>query len=692
MPTSILDRLEPDDRARLEQQLVPRQVLEGEVLAREGECRKAMYFVLSGHARIRRGDFDLGVVGPGGHFGELGLIAERPRAASVTAETDMLVGMLDEVCFQRLLEDDPRLATKLVRLLVSALGKQLVEMTDSVGALLEERSLPRHTMLTVEVDGEQKTVRTGTVAEAVLPSSVAGVPVVAAHVDGKAVSLSSPLTANAVVHPVLASHWEGERVLRKSAALLLFEAAAQFEPDLTLDVGASLGPALWIDVSSKSSAETPPVEVAQRLNDAFSRLVAQNVQLRQEQWTVEEAMDHFREKGQLRAASLLSTERGPTVLLVTAGSQYALSFGPIVPRASYLSEARIVPDGHGVILLTGEGAHVPVRGGDYAGALEGHARWLKSLGVGSVGDFNRGCIDGGVRDAVRVAEGFHEKRIGRIADTIAERLGHVRLVCVAGPSSSGKTTFLKRLKVQLQVEGIVPVELSLDDYYVDRDDTPKDEHGQLDYEVLEALNLPRLRHDVARMLAGEQIVTPRYDFVTGMSSPLGGKTVTLGPQHLLLLEGIHGLNPALLGDAVLRDQVYRIFIQPMSSLPLDHISRLNPSDLRLIRRIVRDRHSRGTHADANIKRWPSVRAGEKKHIFPCIGEADVVFDTSLVYEPGVLKAYAERYLLEVPPTSEAHATAHRLRQLLDRFVTIRADYVPPTSILREFIGESGFEY
>jgi uridine kinase len=321
-----------------------------------------------------------------------------------------------------------------------------------------------------------------------------------------------------------------------------------------------------------------------------------------------------------------------------------------------------------------------------------HQRWLAAMGVDSVGALSELCIDGRVSQLIRVAEGFHEKRISRIADQIAAARDRIRIISIAGPSSSGKTTFIKRLTVQLQIDGVNPVALSLDDYYVDRDRTPRDEAGEWDFEALEALDLARLQGDVRRLLDGEAVRTPRYDFQAGRSLPAGGHELQLRPGDALMLEGIHGLNPRLLGAIPQAGELYRIFIHPATSLPFDRLTRVSTTDLRLLRRIVRDRHQRGYKAAENIARWPSVQAGEREHIFPFQHEADAVFDSSLVYEPAVLKIFAERYLLEVPPDHPAYPTAHRLRYLVDSFVSIHPEHVPPTSLVREFIGGSGFEY
>jgi uridine kinase len=300
-------------------------------------------------------------------------------------------------------------------------------------------------------------------------------------------------------------------------------------------------------------------------------------------------------------------------------------------------------------------------------------------------------VRGSVPDLIRVSEGFQEKRLSAIADTIRDLGARASVVTIAGPSSSGKTTFIKRLRTQLQVNGIAPVELSLDDYYVDRDRTPRDAAGELDFEAFDALHVDLLREHLARLCAGERVRAARYDFKAGKSHEGGGKELQVGPGQVLMLEGIHGLNPRL-HELVPGGRVFGVFVCPLAQLPFDRVLRVHASDVRLLRRIVRDRHTRNLEAAANIARWPSVRAGERKHIFPYQHLAHAVFDSSLIYELSVLKVYAQRYLLEVPPEHPSTTTAFRLLTLLDRFVTIYPDHVPPTSILREFIGGSGFEY
>ncbi|HYG67156.1 MAG TPA: nucleoside kinase, partial [Anaeromyxobacteraceae bacterium] len=412
----------------------------------------------------------------------------------------------------------------------------------------------------------------------------------------------------------------------------------------------------------------------------------------------DEAAAHFHAVGWDDAACLLRVRRQPTVGLVSCGDVYALSMGPLLPSTGALRGFRLGVEGDHLFVelgprdprASGAGAVSPLPRDD--DMIAEHHRWLGAMKLRSVGAFDELCVDGRVSQLIRVAEGFHEKRIGRIADLVAAERARIRIISIAGPSSSGKTTFIRRLTVQLQIDGVNPVGISLDDYYVDRERTPRDANGELDFEAIEAIDLELLQDHVRRLLAGEVVHPPRFDFLTGKSLAEGGAPIHLRPGDVLMLEGIHGLNPRLLGRIPRKGELFRIFVNPVTTLAFDRLNRVSATDLRLIRRIVRDRHRRGYSAADNIRRWPSVQAGERAHIYPFEAEADAVFDSALVYEPAVLKVYAERYLLEVPVDDPAYPTAHRLRDLIDRFVSIYPDHVPPTSILREFIGGSGFEY
>jgi len=286
---------------------------------------------------------------------------------------------------------------------------------------------------------------------------------------------------------------------------------------------------------------------------------------------------------------------------------------------------------------------------------------------------------------VLVAEALHEQRIADIANQIVQRRDQVRVVLIAGPSSSGKTTFSKRLAVQLLTQGLSPFPLELDNYFVDREKTPRDEHGNYDFEHIDALDRERLAADVGRLLRGEEVQLPRYNFKEGRSEP--GEVVQLAPDQLIIMEGIHGLDPRLL-PGIPREQTFRIYASALTQLNLDCHNRVSTTDTRLIRRIVRDARDRGYTAEDTIGRWEAVRRGEKRWIFPFQEEADVMFNSALVYELAVLKPFAVPLLLQVPHHTSAHIEAKRLLSLLEWFVPLDASLVPDDSLLREFVGGS----
>ncbi len=318
-----------------------------------------------------------------------------------------------------------------------------------------------------------------------------------------------------------------------------------------------------------------------------------------------------------------------------------------------------------------------------------HHRWQQILGVRTVGDFNEAVKQGYSNDLINVSEALQEKKISQMAETIANKEG-VRVVLIAGPSSSGKTTFCKRLSVQLLTCGIKPIQISLDDYFVNRVDTPKDETGDYDYESLYALNIPLINEQFTALFKGEEVQLPSYNFQTGISE-MKGKKLRLEPNNVLIVEGIHALNPILTKD-IDDDKKFRIYASALTTILLDDHNYIPTTDNRLIRRIVRDYKYRGCSAQETIRRWPSVRAGEKKWIFPYQENADVMFNTAMLYEVAVLKAQAEAVLEQVPENCDEYAEAYRLRKFLSYFASLPFHSLPPTSLLREFLEGSSFKY
>lgn len=698
----------------------------GERLIREGGREHAMYVLLEGRAAIERGGVEYGALDPGAHFGDLSLVAGGPRPTTIVARTALRLACLSKERLELLEREQPAQALRLVRALLSGFAARLVDMSMCVGLSLRERNLPRQATFEVRVEGQARTVRSGTPVGDLLPETVGEHLVVAALVDRRPMSLRAPVSKGCSIEVLTTGHWEGKRIYRRSLMLLLVEAAHHVAPELVLRAEHSVGFALRVTVDADVE---PEASLAARVQEAMAKLVGDDRRLREEWWAVDEARRYFREKGWTGAAALLQTWREPAAMVASYGAVSSLSLEPLVERTGLLSGYALAPDDAGLLLYYGpQAATRPQTNNVVAPSVfpprlsktrpssipppglsadvyrearqtsrqlkrmtEPQQTWLRTMRIESVGDFNQACVSGSVSPLIRVAEGFHEKRIADIAEVIAAQHDQVRVVCIAGPSSTGKTTFIKRLSVQLQVAGIRPVGVSLDDYYVDRVSTPKTDKGEYDFEAFEALDGALLQDQLGALLEGREVSLASYDFATGLSHAGGGAQIGLGSKDVLLLEGIHGLNPRLL-ESLPEQSVFRVFVCPLAQLPFDRVARVHPSDVRLLRRIVRDRHARGYDAAATIARWPSVRRGERSHIFPFQHLADAIFDTSLLYELSVLRVYAERYLFEVPPDHPSYTTAYRLLGLLSRFVPIYPDHVPPTSILREFIGESGFEY
>ena len=323
------------------------------------------------------------------------------------------------------------------------------------------------------------------------------------------------------------------------------------------------------------------------------------------------------------------------------------------------------------------------------GIFKEHHQWQDIIGLRTIGDLN-GAITGGYSSQlIQVSEALQEKKIGKIADEIAQRKG-IKLVLIAGPSSSGKTTTCKRLSVQLAVNGIKPIGISLDDYFLDRDKTPRDEKGEYDFEHLHALNLPLFNEQLNALFKGDEVELPRYDFPTGKSVK-SGKRLRLHDDEVLVVEGIHALNPELTSQ-IPNEQIFRVYASALTTILLDNHNYIPTTDNRLLRRIIRDHKYRGVSAKDTIHRWPSVRAGENKWIFPYQENADAMFNTAMLFELAVIKSQAEPLLQQVPENCEEHAEAYRLLKFLRYIKPIPETQIPPTSLLREFLGGSSFEY
>ena len=410
--------------------------------------------------------------------------------------------------------------------------------------------------------------------------------------------------------------------------------------------------------------------------------------------TTEEAIRMFKELGQLSKAKLLeSTGRLYTTYYDIDGYK-DYYYGSLLTNTSQLYLFGLEKYYDGLLLRLPSREH-PDELGEMThqdkmfSIFKEHHQWQDILGLRTIGDLNDAISTGYASQLIMVSEALQEKKISRIADEIAQRKG-IKLVLIAGPSSSGKTTTCKRLSVQLAVNGIKPIGISLDDYFLDRDKTPRDEKGDYDFENLHALNLPLLNEQLTALFKGDEIELPRYDFPTGTSQK-SGKRLRLSDNEILVVEGIHALNPELTSQ-IPNEQIFRVYASALTTILLDSHNYIPTTDNRLLRRIIRDHKYRAVTAQETIRRWPSVRAGENKWIFPFQENADAMFNTAMLFELAVIKSQAEPLLEAVPENCPEHAEAYRLLKFLHYIKPIPETQIPPTSLLREFLGGSSFNY
>lgn len=435
-------------------------------------------------------------------------------------------------------------------------------------------------------------------------------------------------------------------------------------------------------------------EDVDRIRTRMQEIIDAKMPIQRYETTTEEAVKMFTELGDIQKAKLLKSSGSLYCVYYVLDDYKDYYYGSMLTNTSQLHLFGLEPYFDGVLLRI-PSVQDPSKLGELIRqdkmfeVFKEHHRWQSILGIKTVGDFNEAVKNGLATDLINVSEALQEKKISQIADTIAERK-EIKVVLIAGPSSSGKTTFCKRLSVQLLASGVKPVQISLDDYFVNRVETPKDENGELDYESIYALNIPLINEQFNALFRGEEVELPKYNFQTGMSEK-SGKKLHLGENNILLVEGIHALNPALT-EQIADDKKFKIYASALTTILLDDHNYIPTTDNRLLRRIVRDYKYRGCSAQDTIHRWPSVRAGENKWIFPYQEQADVMFNTAMLFELAVIKPQAEEVLEQVPENCEEYAEAYRLRKFLKYFAPLPFRNLPPTSLLREFLGGSSFKY
>lgn len=547
--------------------------------------------------------------------------------------------------------------------------------------------------------GETRNVPAGTtVSELIPPKTEKGLPVIAVRFNNKVASLKRPVDRDAHLAYVDQSSRDGGLIYRRSLTFLLIRAIKDLYPDLKVYINHSLNRGYYGEVYNELISGNAPALLAEsdieRIKARMSQLVAEDIPFVRSEMPVREAAALFEKHGMMDKVELLRYREDDHISVYSLGGMINHFYGQLAPSTGFLTAFDLKLCGPGFVLM------FPVHGRcDELPEYEHHPRmfevyqeyerWARILGVRTVAHLNSLIDTRQINEYVLIAEALMEKKLARVADAITNHPRKPRIVLLSGPSSSGKTTTVKRLSVQLRVNGLKTLVIGLDDFFVERERTPKDEKGDYDFEAFAAIDVPLLQRTVRGLLEGREMALPKFDFVQG--KPVEGHHVRLEKDQILILEGIHGLNPGLLPEFP-DGMKYKIYISPLTHLNIDDHNRLASSDARLIRRLVRDSRYRGYTALQTLGRWPSVRRGEERNIFPYQEQADTIFNSAIPYEVCVLRQFAVPLLQEVPRDNPLYSEAARLVKFMSYFRNIRQEIIPRHSILREFIGGSSFKY
>jgi uridine kinase len=517
-------------------------------------------------------------------------------------------------------------------------------------------------------------------------------PILGAMVNNTLKELDYSVYTPKTIRFIDITHAAGMRMYQRSLFFVLQKAVKETVPGGKLLIEHSVSKGFYCEIEGMEQIEYDTIFA---LIDKMREIVNQNIPFRRDKVLTKDAIEIFRKHGLHEKANLL--ESRPTLYT----SVYYLNdmadyfFGCLVPSTGYLQVFDLVKYYEGMLLMVPKRKNpeeledIVIQNKMFE-IFQEYRHWVEILGVGSAAAINQMVQRGEASELIKISEALHEKKVARIADQIKEKVDKVRLVLIAGPSSSGKTTFSKRLAIQLKVLGLRPYAVSLDNYFVDREHTPRDENGDYDFESIHALDIEFFNKQLIQLMNGEEVELPKFSFTNGKRF-FDGTMLKIDPKGIIIIEGIHALNPELT-HLIDNDLKFRIYISALTSLSIDGTSRIPTTDNRLLRRIIRDHRYRGYSAYDTISRWNSVRRGEDQNIFPFQEQADVMFNSASLYEFGILKTYAEPILHQVPMNVPEYAETVRLLKFLSYFNAIPDDEIPPTSILREFLGGSTFSY
>ena len=518
---------------------------------------------------------------------------------------------------------------------------------------------------------------------------------VSAKVNNKVESLDFRVYYNKDIEFLDITSSSGMRTYVRSLFFILVKAVEELYPQGSISLEHPISKGYFCKLHID---RTIGLDDVQRIKQKMQEIIAADIPYTRTESHTEEVVRLFEKRGMMDKARLLDTYGQLYSYYYQLGDTVDCYYSSLVPSTGYIHLFDIVKYYDGLLLRIPNRENPTkleevVKQEKMLEVFQEYHRWNQILGISTVGDLNVACNEGHATDLINVSEALQEKKIAQIADEITHRNQdgkRVKLVLISGPSSSGKTTFSKRLSIQLMTNGLKPYPISLDDYFVNRNDTPLDENGKHDFESLYAVDLPFFEEQLTTLLNGGEVELPRYNFTTGKRE-MSGKKLRIDEHMILIIEGIHALNPALTPH-IPNENKYKVYVSALTTILLDNHNYIPTTDNRLLRRIIRDYKYRNYSAEETIARWPSVRAGEEKWIFPYQENADAMFNSALLFELAVLKDYVEPVLRKVPNRCPEYSEAHRLLRFLNYFVSVQDKELPPTSLLREFLGGSSFQY
>lgn len=507
-----------------------------------------------------------------------------------------------------------------------------------------------------------------------------------AKVNNQLTELNTQIQDDCSVEFLTLSSYEARRIYARGLCFTLIKAVYELFPEAKVTIEHSINKGIYGEIYKERGLSREDIDAIEK---KMKQIINDDIPFEKKTMGINDAIRVFKKYNQSDKIRLFKYRKKESIDVCKCGDMYGYFYGNMVPSTGYLKkfELRYYKPG---FLLRYPDIYCPKTLPGYEdqkklfSVFREAEEWARILDVADVGALNDKISEGKIGDIIRISEALHEKKIARIADMITERKDQTKIVLIAGPSSSGKTTFSKRLAVQLMVNGLKPYAISLDDYFVNREDTPKDENGEYDFESIYALDLELLNNDLEMLLKGKEVELPTFNFITGLRE-YNGKKLKLTKDTVLIAEGIHGLNE-LLTSRISHENKFKIYVSALTQLNIDDHNRIPTTDVRMLRRIVRDNRTRGRDAETTLLGWPSVRRGEDKNIFPFQELADVMFNSTLVYELGALKKYAEPLLKKIDSSSRAFSESSRLLKFLGYFLSVEDYEIPQNSIIREFVG------